>query len=347
VTRITLRGGGLVNWRFAISPLHATVELLYFWARAPHAIPRPWFAAVSDAASDRRPWPLALLAQEGALGYLPDFLTPEPTAFEANPDDELHRVATTPADRVAYEMSLAANGPYWAAGTSAGRAPRRPVWLTGVLDRGEGQLAEDLSGQLAHVWRTLVAPSWPQLRARLETDITYRTRQFTQYGLAAMLAGLSPTMSLAYSGLTMDLASGFYDGLDEGADLGSTVILTPTAFGHRPVVALDPPGTQCRRAAVIGYPSVASGPAEPTRLGELIGVTRAELLSELRTPQSTDQLARRMHLSPSTVSYHLQILLRSGLASRVREARRVYYHATSPDPDDAVRILSPDAKQVI
>ena len=343
MARITVHASGLVDWRFAISPLHATVGLLYFRARAPHAIPRQWFAAVSDAVSDRRLRVLALLTREGALGYLPDFLTPEPTAFEADPDDELHRVAAARADRVAYEMSHAIDGPSWATGIPARRMSRRPAWLLDAVDRGERQLAEDLAGQLAHAWHTLVAPSWPTIRTQLEDDIAYRTRQLSQHGLARMLAGLSPAVSLAPGGLAMNLATSFYDGLDSGADTGSgtgsdvgtgsTVVLTPTAFGHRPVVTLDPPGAPGRRAALIGYPSVTNVRAEPTRLDELIGVTRAELLSELRTPQSTDQLAQRLHLSPSTVSYHLQILLRSGLAFRVRDARRVYYHAVTHNHD--------------
>jgi DNA-binding transcriptional ArsR family regulator len=48
-------------------------------------------------------------------------------------------------------------------------------------------------------------------------------------------------------------------------------------------------------------------------------------VKELDMPLSTGQLADRVGLSPSTVSYHLQALLRVDLVKRVRPSRIVYY----------------------
>jgi DNA-binding transcriptional ArsR family regulator len=336
MARITLQADGFSDWKFAISPLHALVELLYFRTRVPHLVPRQWTAVLDEAASGRRCRLLAELARLGAAAYLPDFLAPEPALFEGDPDDELHRVAMTPAERVAFEMRLTIQGLMLA---SRQARSRPPAILLDAVDRGEQELAEELAGQLAHLWRTTVAPRWPVLRSRLEADITHRSRLFSQDGLAAMLAGLHSAIVPTQDGLTVDLVAGSYLGCGDWEATTGSVILMPAAFGHRPLITLDPPAAPARRTALISYPSVASAYAEPAQLGELIGTTRAQLLDELRTAQSPGQLARRLHLSPSTVSYHLQILTRAGLAFRTRDAGRVYYQAADP-VGGPVRIVS-------
>jgi DNA-binding transcriptional ArsR family regulator len=66
---------------------------------------------------------------------------------------------------------------------------------------------------------------------------------------------------------------------------------------------------------------------DPGRDGqaELIGHTRARILTLLERPQTTADLAARLSLSPSTVSYHLGVLYRAGLLERRRDRRRVVY----------------------
>ncbi|WP_269856999.1 ArsR/SmtB family transcription factor [Streptomyces sp. RPT161] len=53
-------------------------------------------------------------------------------------------------------------------------------------------------------------------------------------------------------------------------------------------------------------------------MNQLIGTTRAQ-------PRTTGELAQRLHLSPAIVSYHLQILHRTGLIQRTRSSRHVFY----------------------
>lgn len=61
---------------------------------------------------------------------------------------------------------------------------------------------------------------------------------------------------------------------------------------------------------------------------ELIGRTRARILDAAADPAATGEVADRLRLSPSTVSYHFQILRRAGLVRRTRYVRRVLYQST-------------------
>lgn len=70
-------------------------------------------------------------------------------------------------------------------------------------------------------------------------------------------------------------------------------------------------------------------PPDPVRaVADLIGDTRAALLVALTDPRSTSELSGELHWTEPTVSYHLKILLMSGLVDRNRRGRRVMYHRT-------------------
>ncbi|MFD0327427.1 ArsR/SmtB family transcription factor [Streptacidiphilus monticola] len=85
----------------------------------------------------------------------------------------------------------------------------------------------------------------------------------------------------------------------------------------RPPVIVYPVARHARAASALG-----------ADLGPLLGPSRAALLSSLRAPATTSELAAAHFLSPATVSYHLGILLRSGLVSRERRGREVRYRRT-------------------
>ncbi|MFE1785495.1 ArsR/SmtB family transcription factor [Streptomyces sp. NPDC059506] len=65
-------------------------------------------------------------------------------------------------------------------------------------------------------------------------------------------------------------------------------------------------------------------------LGNVLGHTRTALPAGLAQPRTTTELAALRHLSPSTVSYHLALLHRAGLATRTRSGSSVY-HRRSPE----------------
>ncbi|GAA0320031.1 DUF5937 family protein [Streptomyces polychromogenes] len=173
-------------------------------------------------------------------------------------------------------------------------------------------------------WRTAVRPHWPRVRALLEADIAYRTRQLAEDGIGEVLAGLHRT--LAWTGNRLVSA-----GLPPGElDLrGGGVTLVPSAFtGRCRLVAGRGPVPPC-----VIYPAravgtlweCAGGPGDG--LARLLGRSRAGLLAAVTAPATTTQLAARTGLSAAAVSQHLAVLRDAGLVTGHRYGREVHYVA--------------------
>ncbi len=71
-----------------------------------------------------------------------------------------------------------------------------------------------------------------------------------------------------------------------------------------------------------------AAPGDPDVLGELLGHSRAAILTRVALPMSTTGLARELGHSPPAVSAHLSVLRRSGLVTSWRSGRRVLYQQT-------------------
>lgn len=116
------------------------------------------------------------------------------------------------------------------------------------------------------------------------------------------------------------------------ATAGEGLLLIPSAFtGPRPLTRVtppDPPQLACpaRGIGSMWHPRttrVAEG------LAAGLGRSRTWLLTELDTPASTTELARRTGLSAAGVSQNLTALHRAGLVSSHRVSRSVLYARTS------------------
>lgn len=326
--KIQLGADGLARSRFALSPLSETVQLLM--AASAGTVPRPLRAPLRETVATHRLDLLAALlqVQPGSGHYVPDFLTPVPPRFENSVAEELHAVATTPTWRVAGELAVTADGRI---AKIVGRAlsPR----LRQALDAGEAQIADRLAGELEQVWTHVLAPQWPRLRARMEADIAQRLRTVAEHGFAATIDSLDPTVDWHDGALRFH--TGFEAEVRERA-----MLFLPSVFTSRASCAVDPVvpfdagcvgvDLALRRTAMLAYPVARQGPgtpSEPPRRGELIGRTRARILAAVASPATTGEVAGRLRLSQSTVSYHLQILHRAGLVQRVRDARTVLYQS--------------------
>ena len=69
----------------------------------------------------------------------------------------------------------------------------------------------------------------------------------------------------------------------------------------------------------------AAAPTDATALASLLGAPRARLLDLLAEPLPTVEIARRLAVTPSAVSPHLQVLHATGLITRARDGRYVLY----------------------
>ncbi|MFI8458151.1 ArsR/SmtB family transcription factor [Kitasatospora sp. NPDC085464] len=317
--RIDLGSQGLGKVRFAMTPLDVAKDLLYSLARSPGSLDPEWQATARQALSAGRLGLLAVVAGGGPRGYAPDFLRPEPPGFQLPLDEALHRVATTSRDRIRYELTGAVGGHSWGR-TAADRPPRL---LLDAMERGEEYVAQRIAVELEQFWHTALARHWPGIRARLEGDVAARATVITRHGIAEAVNHLAPNLEWDGGALTVHPTA---PGLPTSNLDADAAIFVPSVFaGRATFCGAEPPGAPAPRLPLIVYP-VGPNDCLPTAPdGALIGPTRTRLMAELAQPRTTGELARRVHLSPATVSYHLQILHRAGLVQRTRRSRTVLY----------------------
>lgn len=333
--RIQLGSDGLAHSRFAMSPVTETVNLLI--AAQVGTLAPPLRAPLRQTLANRRLDVLSALVRvdRGAGHYIPDFVTPPPPRFENRPSEELHAVATTPTWRVAGELSLAAAGNL---ANTVGRAlPRQ------LTDADEQKTAEQLATELEQVWLHVLAPRWSRIRARIEADIADRLQTVGRHGFAAAIDSLDPRIDW-HDGAVRVHGRFDVDVREPGITFVPSVFVTRAATVIDPVPPCAIPGYAAygpgnpapwpypeRRAAMCVYPVARRPPGrrpETARPDELIGRTRARILDAVADPATTGEVAGRLRLSPSTVSYHLQILHRAGLVRRTRDVRSVLYQST-------------------
>jgi hypothetical protein len=327
---ITYRLGvdDLATTRFAISPLQETVCSL--WAvsdpgRA--ALHLPWLRTIRPEleALDAR----LLLSIVGPTRALPDFLTPRPVTFAPSIADELADARAAPAERVREDL----------------RATYRPeavpeVWKA-VRARDDAPvlaLRDALCDLLERYWEVALEPLWPQMRLVLEADATYRARRLASGGFRLLFADLHPNVRFRDGVLSIDDMIGRHD-VDAA---GRGLLLLPSLFTIKPVppMSADEPPYLCYPSRGVG---TLWGPVprpDGTVLADLLGRPRATLVRMLGEPLPTIELARRLAVTPSAVSQHLQVLHAGGLVTRARDGRTVLYRR-SPLGDQLVAGVPP------
>jgi DNA-binding transcriptional ArsR family regulator len=309
-----LGGVAAAGVRFAVSPLMEVAAALVL-LRRPQAVNRNrvWVARATQGLATT---PL-LAGLNDTTGYVPDFLSPEPAAYDPDLAAELHQVATTPTERVRDEFTAALRG------RPANGLPARPLpaSVRAGLDRGERDFCQTVADELHEYWRRAIAPAWPDIRRRLEEDIEERARLTARLGSAAMWSALHPRVRWHNAVVTI---AGPHD---VDVRWGRTVILTPSAIINDLAVGVDPCGrrdTFLVYPATVGPPSVGESP-----LCAVLGRTRTTILRSLDHGRTTSELATLHRLSPATVSYHLTALHRAGLVTRERAGRTVRYRSST------------------
>lgn len=204
-----------------------------------------------------------------------------------------------------------------------------PAALTGALDAliaDPGRARRLLADDLQTAYDVLIAPDWARMHDILRADIAYRATQLAEGGLEGVIADLHPSVGLA--GPVLRVESGIH-GVVRPA--GDGLRFQPGIFaGVEPIVILDEPWQPtlvypARGTATLGR----SDPLEPpSGLVGLLGLHRSRILTGLVEPATTTMLARRHGLAASTASAHVSVLHSSGLLSRRRRGREVFYTQT-------------------
>ena len=311
--RFVLGVEDLADTRFAISPLQEA--LFSLWAlRDPgrHALHIPWRRSVLgelDALDTR-----LLLSLVGESSALPDFLTPRPTTFAPTVEEQLIAVRDTSVDLVRRDLLA----------THAGS--QLPDVLHEVAASEAApvlRLLDAICELLEHYWDVALKPTWPQMRLVLEADMTYRARQLAAGGARLLFADLHPNLRWQDGVLHIDKMIGEHCVAASGRGL----LLVPSLFAYKPIPPLSP-----KEPPWLAYPSRgvatlwAQAPeADVTALASLLGAPRARMLRLLGEPLPTVEIARRLRVTPSAVSQHLQVLHATGLVARARDGRYMLY----------------------
>ncbi|WP_030055325.1 MULTISPECIES: ArsR/SmtB family transcription factor [Streptomyces] len=317
--RLSIDSTGLARTRFVVSPLHEAVNTLMAFSLNSRTGPYAWVGRTRRVLRREKLELLSGLALEQPGGYIPDFLSPHPSGPDPTVAEQLEAVRRTDPERVRAELETVRHG--LPAANLVGR--QVPDTVLRTMDRGPRYFAERIADELGRYWESALAPYWPDARAVLDAEIDQRGRFLARYGTGSLFNSLSPQLSWA-DGL-IRLESRF-----EVAMPARMVLLMPTLVSRTIHVILDPVDG-CHRAPTLMYP-VAKPPTVPRTptpaLAQLLGPTRADLLAALVDPTTTVDLAARHFLSAGTVSYHLGVLHRSGLVSRMRSGREVLYRRT-------------------
>lgn len=334
VLRIQMTVDALGLSRFAVSPVHEVIGTMRLREThpAPHA--RTWYLR----AKERMPTRLREVL-EGLVPAdhpnTPDFLSPPP-APGTSVEDLLERIAATDPDVVEHHLDISLRGRAARAevaamfeSNDAYERWRRPVpaALVDLLARGPRAVAAVAAEAMGAFFDLAVREDWADVRSVLEADIRRRSDLSAARGAIAMLESLGPGLAWRESGISLDRD---YDGIVDWAHDG--LLLVPSSAHVGPVqIAAERPLTPILFYRADGIARLwGRRPPDPVRaVADLIGDTRAALLVALTDPRSTSELSGELHWTEPTVSYHLKILLMSGLVDRNRRGRRVMYHRTA------------------
>jgi DNA-binding transcriptional ArsR family regulator len=328
MVRIQLGVEDLANTHFGISPFAETVRSLRALSDpSHHTLHLTWLRAVRGQLDSHDRDLLQSLVGPSRIPpdfrgspsrAMPDFLTPCPTRFVDRFEDELATARKTQPEKVRRAL-LAAHAP------DPVPEPLRAV--THSDDDSTLALLGAICDALHRYWECAMAPSWAQMRLVLEADMTYRARQLAVGGPRLLFADMHP--NVRWSDGVLSITEMIDDHTVNAAGRG--LLLMPSIFAPKPVPPLDP-----GEPPSLAYPSRGIGTLwappprpEPTALVDLLGRTRALLLQMLDEPLPTVEIARRLKVTPSAVSQHLQVLHSTGLVTRARDRRQVLYRRST------------------
>jgi DNA-binding transcriptional ArsR family regulator len=312
VITIRLTTGDIGRIRFALSPVWEAVTsvraLSNNTARSVHG---PWLQKVRPTIEGDD---LALLrALIPSYGYIPDFLTPAPPRRSTSLESGLAAIAATPYELVAAEIGkLHAENPH-------------PLLPELIADPARG--LERITSALESYWRRAIEPDWRRMRSLLQEDLAFRLDELAGGGIERLFRNLHP--SISYRSDRIEIDRPFC--CDGEPMTGQGVLLVPCVFTWPAGLAV----TAAPHVPTITYPPRGLGRLWENRqdtadspLADLVGRTRAAIVSHLDLPMSTTHLANQLGVSAPTLSVHLSILRNAGVVASRRDGRAVLYHRT-------------------
>jgi hypothetical protein len=285
--------------RFAVSCLWevlASVRVRH--DRGVPSVHQKWFAK-------QRPGPDGLLARlvPPTGGYAPDFLTPPPVGLTPDLQDELAVLKNTNPATVRAHLDLMPGTPDAA--------------LRDFHAHPEAGLAR-LADEITRYWEVAIAADWPRIHALLDADVRRRAHRLATDGVAAVLNDLHDRVRWQDGTLLVDQRHCAAPPVPDGRGL----VLIPSAFAWPSVLTVSSWDTPQLAYPAAGVATLWEERSQPSdALGALLGAGRARILTELGSPLSTTELARRTGVTAGGVSQHLRVLRAAGLIATHRAGR--------------------------
>jgi DNA-binding transcriptional ArsR family regulator len=246
-------------------------------------------------------------------------------------DEGIDRLLGTPAALLREELA-------W-----HNRRHRLTAWSKSLAD-ADPRPRRELADALVAVHDVAVAPYWAQIDARIRADRAARAATIVEAGLGHLLATLCPP-HVRWKPPILEVDTPL--GCDADVHLnGRGLLLTPSVFtGALPYLSFDL--SDAEAPAKLAYPVLNdlvaasrlwTGDRPSGHLAALLGRTRSEILDRIADGCGTVELARRVGISPASVSHHTAVLRNSGLITTYRGGAGVTHTVT----DLGAALLDPD-----
>jgi DNA-binding transcriptional ArsR family regulator len=248
------------------------------------------------------------------VGYIPDFITPAPPRRSTSLESGLAAIAATPHHLVVSELGkLHEDNPH----------PILPDLIA-----HPGKALDLITSSLETYWRRALEPDWRRMRALLQEDLAFRLDELAGGGIERLFRNLHPSVRFAGDRIEIDRPFAC-----DGEPLaGQGVLLVPCVFTWPAAL----PVAEAPHVPTITYPPRGLGRLWEDRLdttdsplADLVGRTRAAIVSHLDLPMSTTHLAHQLGVSAPTLSVHLSILRNAGVVDSRRDGRAVLYYRTN------------------
>jgi DNA-binding transcriptional ArsR family regulator len=251
----------------------------------------------------------AIVASTARRRYVPDYLVPKPMLLADHRlfGDQLEKIRATSSAQVHVDIG---DSPW----------PRAVPGLTAVPE--EALPAVTASG-LSKFWKGVLADGWSHLQQALAAQVRLRGELLGRHGVGALVNSVHRHVSWTGTGIIVDKV-----GNQNVRFSNKELVLVPSALTLPQVtVQVSDP-----EDAFITFPVAAARPRPVTRRSRasLLGRGRSVVLTSLRLPATTRELAGLVRLSEATVSHHLHTLADAGLVEGSRHGRRVLYRLTDP-----------------
>lgn len=193
---------------------------------------------------------------------------------------------------------------------------------------GDPRLRETLAGALRAYHDTVLSP-WMDVIARcVAADRELRMRALADGGVERLLSSLGARIRWEEPTLVADYPCDLDVHLD-----GQGLLLIPSYFCARMPVTLVDPDMQ----PVLVYPAMTTAvetmAVQPgvrqEALADLLGATRAVILTAIADGYSGRRLAAQARVSPATISHHTTVLREAGLITTSRMGNTVVHRLTT------------------